>query len=91
VLKRLETKVCKGLENGAIEFEPFEQSKHIEAPLLRAKVRNVEREKELLQQKLKGIDFELSSLQQQKIDNPFSAYSQPTLKVFTDEEDMIRK
>jgi hypothetical protein len=55
-----------------------------------SKVRDAEREQETLKQKLKSIDFELTSLQKQRIENPFSAYSQPSLKVYVDEDEMRR-
>jgi hypothetical protein len=38
-------------------------------------MRDVEKEKDILRNKLKEIDYELNTLKGQRIDNPFSVYS----------------
>lgn len=100
-LKALETKMADNLSTGKVRFEvshqitilqPLEQkSSVVEDVQLFMKVRETEKEQIALKQKLKNIDFELSSLQRQKIENPFSVYSQPALKVYVDEDEMQRK
>lgn len=76
--------------SGRIQFQPTQSLKITDDRLQQKQLLTVEKEKEQLRRQLKDIDFELGNLKNQKIDNPFSVYSQPTLKVYMQEDSIKR-
>ncbi|KAM3135650.1 hypothetical protein pb186bvf_012321 [Paramecium bursaria] len=88
--QKVEDKILNAIRKGVLQLENSKFN-YVEGHMMDKKVLNVEKEKDQLQSKLQNIDNELSTLKKQKINNPFSAYSQPNLKLLQQEENLQKQ
>ncbi|CAK88954.1 unnamed protein product (macronuclear) [Paramecium tetraurelia] len=88
--ERVEDKILNAIRKGVLQLENSKYN-YVEGHMMDKKVLIVEKEKDQLQTKLQNVDTELKTLKSQKINNAYSAYSQPTLKLYMQEENLNKQ
>ncbi|CAD8162846.1 unnamed protein product [Paramecium octaurelia] len=88
--ERVEDKILNAIRKGVLQLENSKYN-YVEGHMMDKKVLIVEKEKDQLQTKLQNVDTELKTLKGQKINNAYSAYSQPTLKLYMQEENLTKQ
>ncbi|CAD8093167.1 unnamed protein product [Paramecium sonneborni] len=88
--ERVEDKILNAIRKGVLQLENSKYN-YVEGHMMDKKVLIVEKEKDQLQTKLQNVDSELKTLKSQKINNAYSAYSQPTLKLYMQEENLTKQ